>query len=31
MIREILIWVITFAVLVGIGIVIQKIKKKFDS
>lgn len=31
MIKEILIWIITFAILVGIGVVIQKIKKKFDS
>ncbi len=31
MVREILIWVITFAILVGIGVIIQKIKNKFDS
>lgn len=30
MMKEILIWVITFAILVGLGVIVQKIKNKYD-
>lgn len=30
MFKEILIWVITFAILVGLSVIVQKIKNKYD-